>query len=213
MWFYTLLEVALIPVNVLVVGLFINRLLAAREREELVTKMNMAVGAFFSQHGNGLIDRMCAFDAELEANRPHLIFDETWCPRDFENHRRAVCDEDHRMDLSKSDAVELCKALEDQRPFVLALLQNSNLLEHHTFTNMLWAVSHLSEELSARRDLHDLTAPDAAHIERDMGRAYGRLLGEWLLYMCHLKAHYPYLFGYSVRSNPFNPATSVEVEA
>jgi hypothetical protein len=115
------------------------------------------------------------------------------------------------MDLSLGDAVALRDALDAQRPFVLSLLQNGNLLEHTSFTNMLWAVSHLGEELSARRDLLDLEAPDGAHIEKGMGRAYGRLLGEWLLYMCHLKEHYPYLYGFAARSNPFNPDARIEV--
>jgi hypothetical protein len=52
---------------------------------------------------------------------------------------------------------------------------------------------------------------DRAHIELDMARAYGRLLGEWLGYIRHLKADYPYLFSFAVRTNPFDPEAQIEI--
>jgi hypothetical protein len=211
MGFYTLLDIAFIPLNVLIVGLFINRLLAARERQELLHKMNMVIGAFFSQTGGDLIARLSVFDTELEQDRPHLLFNAEWQPRDFGEHRLAVEGDRHAMDLYAGDIDALRTALEAQRPFVLGLLQNGNLLEHATFADMLWAVSHLSEELSARGDLSALPASDRAHLQVDMARAYGRLLGEWLGYVGHLKADYPYLFAFVVRSNPFDPAARIEV--
>jgi hypothetical protein len=209
--FYTVLDVAFIPINVLVVGLFINRLLAAREREELLHKMNMVVGSFFSAAGSGLISRLSVFDTDLDHDRAHMLFSAKWTAADFEAHRTTVRSDQHPMDTSASDLVALRAALDEQRGFILGLLQNGNLLEHGTFTDMLWALSHLSEELSARCNLTTLSAPDKAHIELDMARAYGRLLGEWLLYVAHLKADYPFLFAFAVRTNPFDPAAVVEV--
>jgi hypothetical protein len=211
MGFYTLLDIAFIPINVLIVGLFINRLLAARERQELLHKMNMVIGAFFSQAGSDLIGRLSAFDVAIEQERQHMRFTAQWESRDFETHRDAVRGDAHEMDLGAGDLEALRDALREHRPFVLGLLQNGNLLEHATFTDMLWAVSHLSEELSARGDLTALPASDRAHLELDMARAYGRLLGEWLLYVRHLKLHYPYLFAFAVRSNPFDPDARIEV--
>jgi hypothetical protein len=211
MGFYTLLDLAFIPINVLIVGLFINRLLAARERQELLHKMNMVIGAFFAQMGGDLTGRLSAFDAALDEDRPHMLFDAGWRAADFDAHRLAVSGEHHRMDIMASDASALRDALAAQRGFVLGLLQNGNLLEHASFTDMLWAVSHLSEELSARGDLSALSAPDRAHVELDMARAYGRLLGEWLSYVQHLKTDYPYLFSFAVRSNPFDRDARIEI--
>jgi hypothetical protein len=211
MGFYTLLDIAFIPINVLIVGLFINRLIAAREREELIHKMNMVVGAFFSQTGSELIARLARFDTGLDEDRPHMLFSAQWTSGDFEHHRRAIVGEHQHMALGADDLERLRDDLAEQRPFVLSLLQNGNLLEHATFTDMLWAVSHLSEELSARGDLSALPKADRAHLELDMSRAYGRLLGEWLLYVHHLKLHYPFLFAFAVRSNPFDPDARIEV--
>ena len=213
MGFYTLLDIAFIPLNVLIVGLFINRLLAQRDKAELLHKMNMVVGAFFVQTGNDLIARLSRFDTDLALDRPHLLFDATWTPTDFDRHRLAVCGDTHTMDVDRSDLEDLKAALAEQRPMLLGLLQNGNLLEHAGFTDALWAVSHLSEELSARPDVSSVPDSDRAHLELDMARAYGRLLGEWLGYARHLKADYPYLFSFLVRTNPYDPTCEVEVPA
>jgi hypothetical protein len=213
MGFYTLLDIAFIPLNVLIVGLFINRLLAQRDKAELLHKMNMVVGAFFAQTGNDLIARLSQFDTDLTEDRPHLLFNTRWTPADFDQHRSAVCGDTHAMDVNRSDLEGLKAALAEQRPMLLGLLQNGNLLEHAGFTDALWAVSHLSEELSARSDLADLPTPDRAHLELDMARAYGRLLGEWIGYARHLKADYPYLFSFLVRTNPYDPTCKIEVPA
>jgi len=211
MGFYTLLDIAFIPLNVLIVGLFINRLIAQREKAELLHKMNMVVGAFFSEMGNDLIRRLACFDRDIDADREHLLFTARWTADDFDAHRRAVCGDTHPMDLDRGNLDDVRDALAAQRTFILGLLQNGNLLEHAGFTDALWAVSHLSEELSARADLSAMPPADRAHIELDMSRAYGRLLGEWLGYVRHLKVDYPYLFSFAVRSNPFDPDARIEV--
>jgi hypothetical protein len=213
MGFYTLLDLAFIPVNVLIVGLFINRLIAARERQELLHKMNMVIGAFFSQTGNSLIRTLSRFDTGIESDRQHLLFNGDWKASDYELHGAAVRGERHDMRLDASDIAELRETLAEHRPFILNLLQNGNLLEHASFSDMLWAISHLGEELAAREDLTAISASDRRHLEIDMGRAYGRLLGEWLLYAHHLQVRYPYLFSFAVRTNPFDPGADIEIKA
>jgi hypothetical protein len=209
--FYTLLDIAFVPLSVLLVSLVIDRLLAAREREALLHKMNMVVGAFFSEVGRELIDRLLEFDSDIAHDREHMLFTTAWMTEDFERHRRAVHGDHHPMSIGLGDVEGLRVLLEQKRSFLLGLLQNGNLLEHESFTDALWAVTHLGEELAARGDLMALSTPDRAHIELDLGRAYGRLLGEYLLYIKHLKADYPYLFAFAVRTNPFDETVRVEV--
>ena len=88
--------------------------------------------------------------------------------------------------------------------------ENPNLLEHESFAELLWAVSHLSEELDHRQNLGNLTQTDSKHLAGDIERAYRLLMREWLSYMEHLKKEYPYLFSLAVRTNPFDPEASVE---
>ena len=209
--FYTLLDIAFIPLNVVLVGLVIDRLLAARERTALLHKMNMVVGAFFSEMGTELVDRLTRFDPDVESLRPHLVFTPRWTPADYEEAQRQVSTDSHPMSLSCGDIADLRAFMIENRSFLLRLLENPNLLEHQTFTDALWAVTHLAEELAARSDLSAMPPSDVRHVELDMARAYGRLLSEWLGYVRHLKADYPYLFSFAVRTNPFDRDASIEV--
>lgn len=88
---------------------------------------------------------------------------------------------------------------------VIRLLENPMLLEHESFTDQLWAVFHLTDELAHRPGFDTLPKSDLDHLSGDMERIYGRLTREWVCYMRHLKDRYPYLFSLAVRLNPFQP--------
>jgi hypothetical protein len=78
---------------------------------------------------------------------------------------------------------------------------------------LLWAVSHLTEELAYRPDLRGLPEADYAHLSWDIARAYVPLLSEWLAYALHLRNSYPYLFSLVARLNPFDPSASVVIRS
>jgi hypothetical protein len=93
----------------------------------------------------------------------------------------------------------------------MRLLENPSLLDHDSFTALLWAVFHLADELSHRRNFACLPDNDGKHLENDIYRAYHLLLREWLEYLAYLKSDYPYLFSLAVRTNPFNPSADVQL--
>ncbi|MDD5307542.1 MAG: hypothetical protein PHU25_09515 [Deltaproteobacteria bacterium] len=204
-FFYTFLDVAFIPVNVLIVGLLINGLLAMREKERKLDKLNMVIGAFFSEVGTGLLGRLARFDGSLGEVRGSLVPVAEWTARDYAAAKRLLARRDPGVDSRAGDLAELKAFLVPRRAFMLGMLQNPNLLEHETFTDLLWAATHLAEELAFRADLGGLQGPDLDHLSVDMARALSLLLAEWLDYMCHLQETYPYLFSLAVRTNPLNP--------
>jgi hypothetical protein len=53
------------------------------------------------------------------------------------------------------------------------------LLEHDSFTDLLLAIFHLSEELAARDTLDGLPQSDYEHLAGDIKRAYTLLIREW----------------------------------
>jgi len=125
--------------------------------------------------------------------------------KNVENHT-------YNIDSKRGDLENVKNFLKEKRQFLLNLLENPNLLEHESFTNLLWAVFHLTEELTLRKSLNELPETDYQHLEGDMKRAYHLLIIEWLNYMKHLKIDYPYLFSLAVRTNPFDENASVEVK-
>lgn len=211
-FFYTFLDLAFIPVQVLLVGLFLNGLLVRREKRAILDKLNMVIGAFFSEAGSELLGRLASFDADIEGIRPLLLVEDSWTPRQFDAAAKAVAAAHPSIALDSGDAEALRDFLCEKRAFMLRLLENPNLLEHGRFTDLLWAITHLAEELSFRGELASLPSADAAHLSNDMRRAYVALLREWLEHVRHLKAAYPYLFSLAVRTNPVDPDARVEVK-
>jgi hypothetical protein len=91
---------------------------------------------------------------------------------------------------------------------MVRLLENPLLLDHESFTRLLRAVFHFTEELEAREDLKKLPESDLDHLAGDAHRAYHLLVLEWLCYMKYLKDTHPYLFSLAMRTNPFDRAST-----
>jgi hypothetical protein len=111
---------------------------------------------------------------------------------------------DYSIDRKRADWESGKEFLVAKRNFLLRLLENPNLLEHESFTELLWAVFHLDEELEARENLKNLPDADQKHLSGDVKRVYGQLALQWMKYMEYLKSNYPYLFSLSLRTNPFD---------
>jgi hypothetical protein len=208
---YLLGDIAFLPMEVLLVTLILDRLLNRREKRALLKKLNMVIGAFFSEVGASLLKALSQFDPDCEKIRKDLMVTQNWSDREFFSAQKGVQDYDHRIDIHKGDLVSLQSYLIGKRNFFLVLLENPNLLEHESFTELLWAVFHLTEELSFRTDVRKLSAADYAHLSMDIKRAYVSLISEWLAYMKHLKGAYPYLFHLAVRIGPFDPNAAAEI--
>jgi hypothetical protein len=199
-------------IQIMIATLVIDKLLNFRAKQEMLKKMNMAIGVFYSEVGTEFLKRSAAFDKTSGAMAEKLSVNTNWSDRDFLAMAGSVDSLCGPIEIKRGDLEGMRSLLVSKRNFLLMLLENPNLLEHETFTDVLWAVFHLTEELSARASLLDLKPKDAEHISLDIKRAYVRATSSWLYYMKHLKHDYPYLFSFAVRTNPFNPAASVEVK-
>lgn len=204
-------DLAFVPISVLVVTLIIDQLLRIREKRALLKKMNMVIGAFFSEVGTTLLKSFANFDLHYDKIRRNLVITSDWSEQDFSNVSKQLREYDYEVYSKKGDLEDLKHFLLVKRDFLLGLLENPNLLEHESFTDVLWAVFHLTEELASRADVRGLPDTDYNHLSGDIKRAYISLVSEWVIYMKHLKVDYPYLFSLAVRTNPFNPDASPEV--
>jgi len=211
-FFYLFQDLAFIPIQVLLVTLILNQMLNVREKLAMMNKLNMVIGTFFSEVGTTLVKSLAAFDSNAEKIRDELQVNNDWSDQNFASAIKRVNGFNYQINHTTSDLVALKALLLTKRDFLLGLLENPNLLEHETFTDLLWSVFHLTEELAVREDLRDLTQADGNHIAGDIRRAYTILIIEWLSYMRHLKHDYPYLFSFAVRTNPFNTHASPVVK-
>ncbi len=187
-------------------------MLARREQEARMDKLNMVIGVFFTEVGTGLLAKAAPMDPDIETFREFLKVTDTWKDKDFDSARAQVQKGGKRFHLRNLDVKDLRDYLTSKIAFLLRLLENPNLLEHESFTNLLMAVFHLADELRKRDLSKDLPEKDLAHLGGDVCRAYKLLVVQWLEYMRHLKRNYPYLYSLSMRTNPFDKDASVVIE-
>lgn len=188
-----------------------DMVLTRREEAARLEKLNMVIGAFFSEIGTQLLSRFAAADKEREHLEHICAITATWTRKDFETLAHTFASSRRALNEGEVDLADLRRDLVARRGFLVRLLENPALLEHESFTDVLWAVFHLTEELCFRADMQKLPPSDLKHLRGDMQRAYQRLGGQWLAYMGHLKDSYPYLFSLAVRTNPFRRDMSVIV--
>lgn len=210
-FFYLLFDIAFVPINVLLVTLVLERLLETKQKEQRLQKLNMVVDAFFSEVGTPLLRFWRLFEGDNPGLQERLLARSDWTDRDFLRQANDLRRYTLKTDAGRIDLDQLKAFLTERRAFLLSLLENPSLLEHDKFTDMLWALSHLTEELLARRKLNALSAADLEHFSGDIKRAFSSVIFVWLEHMRHLKRDYPYLYSLSVRMNPFNPAAQGEI--
>jgi hypothetical protein len=210
-FFYLFQDMAFLPVSVLLVSLVINELMVLREKRTIRQKMNMVVGTFFVQLGNRLLKELSLFDRKNSDICSLFDRQHEWTDKFIKKTGAAIKNHATAIDILRSDLNRLRDLLTDEKDFIIQLLGNPNLLEHQDVTDLLWAISHLREELALRENLTDLEEEDAKHLASDLARAYTQLICQWLSYMRHLRDHYPYMFSLARRTNPFDQHASVPI--
>lgn len=216
-FFYIGIDIAFVPIEVLLVVLVVENAISSREKKLMMEKLNMVIGVFFSEVGTDLMRTIVELDPDTVEIRDELLVNDSWTSKDFKTAKEKIKRFDYTLPI-KNDNLESINFLEntkeflvEKRKFLLALLENPNLLEHETFTDLLWAVFHLMEELEKRENIKNLPPTDYQHLTGDTVRVYSLMIQEWLQYMEHLENNYPYLFSLAVRTNPFDPDSKVMI--
>ncbi len=207
---FVVAQLGFLPVSVFLVTIVLNQLMARREKQALLKKMNMVVGTFFSEVGTTLLSLINPTSPNKEL-RNSLLPNVGWTNLDYQKARIVIDSIPLDRSRTKGSFPEFQQFLSAKRDFLLLLLGNPNLLEHDSFTELLWAVFHLAEELEKRTDLQRLSDKDSDHLKGDISRVSGLLLVEWLSYMEHLQDDYPYLFSLAIRTNPFDQDASAAI--
>ncbi len=199
---FLLEDLAFIPIEVLVVTLIIDRVIEKREKQHLIQKLNIIIGVFFTEAGTEML-RFCAkLDENIEHIKNELIITNNWLDSDFNKAIKIINNHNCSINLEDFDFEKIKCFLVSKKDFTMRLLENPNLIEHETFTELLNSILHLEQELISR-DISKLSKEDIDHMEIDIKRVYKYILIEWVYYMRHLKKKYPYIFINAIENNPF----------
>jgi hypothetical protein len=195
-------NIAFLPVYVIFVAVMFEQVMRERERQAIMGKLNMVIGVFFSEVGNRLLRELSSYVVMCDDIRRELQVTALWREADFRRAQEFLKASGLRIECADCDKQRLKDFLLAKRGFLVSLLENQALLEHDQFSELLWAVFHLVEELDARESFQNMPTTDVEHINGDIKRAFSLLSRQWVSYMKHLNHDYPYLFSLAVRLNP-----------
>ena len=114
---YMVGDIAFVPIEVLMVTLIIHRLLTEREKRSMLKKLNMVIGAFFSEVGTHLLKSLYDFDAHAESIRKDLIVGNKWNKKNFARTLKHLTGYDYSVDSKRSDLNVLKSFLLDKTGF------------------------------------------------------------------------------------------------
>lgn len=179
-------------------------------RQERIRRaqLSLIIGVFFSEIGTGFLHILSTFDPHIDRLRNECCINEDWSGQDFTELKKMLGNHTYSIDIEQNDLKAVRDFLQEKSYLLIRLLDNTNLQEHETFTDLLLAIFHLKDELVLRSALSGLPDADLAHLANDLKRAYTLLTKEWIDYMQYLKNSYPYLFSLALRTNPFNKEIS-----
>jgi len=203
-FFYLFQDLAFVPIQAIIATVILNKLLNIIEKDRTVKKLHVIVSSFFAETGTSLLYAL----ADLNRNNDQvyeLFRDDAFQDKlKFRALKKQVQSFLYDIDVTPGDLIKLRDELQRHAPTLLNLLQNANLYEHDSFTDMLWPIYHIADELNSRGSLENVSPEDLAHLKRDISRAYPKIIIEWFNYLQYLSNNYPYMFVSAIRKNPFN---------
>lgn len=207
--FYFLEDLAFVPISVLLVTLGVNTVLNRRDRQAMLEKVSIVVNEFYAEAGTEMIMGLRGYIVNLDELSEKLQLSAHWQDKDFLDARAFLSGHTIAVDIRSNDLYKLYSLLENKKDQLLRLFENASLMEHDSFTDMLWAVYHVYDELRSRESLGDLPDADIRHLNIDISRAAQLLLVEWIDSMRALKVRYPYLYSLAVRKCPFGKTKTI----
>ena len=208
--FHLVVDLAFMPLDVLIVVLFVEGLISRKEKEKAHEKTDMITSVFFSKIGTVLLSKFSTSDINMDKIRQIVEDIEKWSEKDFKKFLKDFRSSDYEFYLEpecleKQDFfIELQKLLIEKQDFLIRLIENPNLMEKDNFSDLILGILHLENELEKRNFEKTITESDYNHLMGDISRIYSGLIYEWVHYLRHIKTHYPYMFSFAIRTNPFD---------
>lgn len=201
--FYLFQDLAFVPVQAIIVTLVLNKLLNIIEKQQKLKKINVIISAFFAEAGTSILFALSKHN-ENRNGLYGIIEVEELDKNSIKTIKKKVKEFNYKINIIPDKLESLRDILAEKKSFMIDMLENPSLLEHDSFTDMLWSVFHVADELQSRESLKDLSQNDLEHLALDILRAYTAIISEWINYLKYLKNEYPYLFNLAIRKNPFS---------
>lgn len=97
----------------------------------------MVIGAFFSEVGGELLKIFINFNTKSSEITQGLITTNEFFEKEFLKICKRIENHTYNIDSKRGNLENIRNFLKEKRQFLLNLLENPNLLEHKSFTNLL----------------------------------------------------------------------------
>ena len=215
--FYIVIDLAFMPLDVLLVVIIVEGVINKKEKEAISEKMDMFLSVFFSEVGTEILSRFSKQDINVDKICDIVDNLNNWSDKEFKIFLNNFKKSDYTFSLQfkgekrEKFFIELRQFLIEKRVFLINLLENPNLMEKDDFSTLLLGIFHLDEELEKRDFKTNIPESDYEHVINDVDRVYSSLIYEWITYLHYLKLHYPYMFSYAIRTNPFDEKANIYI--
>lgn len=205
-------DLIFMPIEILLVTFILDKILRDREKKERLQHQNIVINSFFSELGTDIIRLLNRDIINLKELSILLCMNQDWNNAKFDNTFKVLNSISYQFNITHDSLNVIKSALSKNKAYILSFFSNPNLLEIDSFTNMLWALYHLIDELEHRTNIFELPDSDIEHLKNDIIRIYGMLICQWIVYMKNLKEKYPYLWSLALRINPFSENNDVIIK-
>ncbi len=202
-----------LPLNLLLMTFIFNKLLTVHNKREKKQKRDMLVGVFFSECGNSLLRMMANLDQSRGQLNECTGKPEHWDGKGQEKIYELFSAYKPNFKAEREDLAHIRTALNKEHKYLLTLIDHPALVGHGKFSDLVWALFHLEDELNHRSDFNALPDSDIDHLSGDIARVYNHILSQWVDYIVYLKGNYPYLYSLAIRTSPFKAEADVVIES
>lgn len=196
-------DVAFLPLEVLLVSVFLDRIVERTHENENRLKISMIESVFFSESGGDMLRYFISCDVESGILCPQLNVTPQWTKSEFLAAKAFLRSYDFTVETEKIDFFSLHYHLNKNRELYLKMIENPALTEHSEFTHLIMGLYHLWEELDYHTDLYALPEPQHQRLMGIVNGLYRLLVDEWLdnaYYLIKIKSP---RIEHVIRTNPF----------
>lgn len=187
--FYFLQDMAFMPLTVLIATILIGSLLQRYERKEMIERTRLLTSTFFTEVGEDLLQPLI-LSASCYDEVVELLKSKAYSEKEV---KQRIRDMHLKVRLTPELIQSIKNLLEEHQMFMTITASNPILLEHEKYTDMLWALFHLKDEIRMR-GTENLSEESMQHLELDSKRVLELLLLNWVDHTRYVKKEYPYFY-------------------
>ena len=173
-------DLAGMPLEVILVTLFFDRIIDKASEEENQSKLSIIETLFFNESGGHMLQYLTSFDPNSEKLSEIMHVNMSWKSSDYLNARKRLKAYSFHLDVEKVDFFGLHYHLNERHAYYRNILENPALTQSSEFTELVMKIYLMWEELDCRTDLYNLDLTEKHYLGELLTEIYEELVEYWL---------------------------------